>query len=83
MTSFLLISSISLRLRVLRLLKESFVFPRAKEETRQLFDKTVSFGRVFTICGKNVRKPNKEVAQIILEIRYSNRPLLAQGMTSK
>jgi hypothetical protein len=47
-------------------------------EVCQFFEKTVNFGRISTICGKNVRKPNGKVAQIRFEIRDSNRPLLAQ-----
>jgi hypothetical protein len=47
-------------------------------EVHQLFERTASFGRIFTICGPNVRKPNSEVAQIRLKIRYSDQPLLAQ-----
>jgi hypothetical protein len=48
------------------------------EEICQLFLRTVGLGRIFIIYRKHVRKPNIEVAQIRLEIRYSNRPLLEQ-----
>jgi hypothetical protein len=47
-------------------------------EVCQLFKRTLSFGRIFTSYRKNVRKPNNEVAQVRLEIKYSNRALLAQ-----